>query len=118
MPVDFIFEDHLKRQFRKFSRAAHPDKNGGSNVVFQEIGKAVETLEDPKARLLYDTGFDLDSAETQADGYQAPESTKMKVEREYFPERFGFFAFQEPYRYKRHVTGTGGKRAHGNVHNE
>merc|ERR1719191_1041897 len=59
IPVDFVFEDHLKRQFRKFSRIAHPDKNGGSNNVFQEIGKAVETLEDWKARILYDTGFDL-----------------------------------------------------------
>merc|ERR1712151_1086187 len=85
MPVDFVFEDHLKRQFRKFSRAAHPDKNGGSNVVFQEIGKAVETLEDAKARILYDTGFDLDSAETQANGYQAPEPTKLTVEKRYFP---------------------------------
>jgi len=118
IPVDFVFEDHLKRQFRKFSRAAHPDKNGGSSEVFQEIGRAVESLEDARARIQYDAGFDLDSAETQAQGYQADEPLKMKVEREYFPERFGYFAFVDPYDYKKHLTGAGGNRRHGNVYNE
>merc|ERR1711879_473370 len=78
MPVDFVFEDHLKRQFRKFSRAAHPDKNKGSDAVFKELGKAVETLEDPKARILYDTGFDLDNAETQAVGTRLQNRSNLR----------------------------------------
>ena len=52
-------QEELKKQYRSKSRWAHPDKHGGSNLLFQEVAKAYETLQDPKKRRDYDEGFDL-----------------------------------------------------------
>jgi molecular chaperone DnaJ len=46
--------DEIKRAYRKQAMEHHPDKHGGDDVKFKELGEAYETLKDPQKRAGYD----------------------------------------------------------------
>jgi molecular chaperone DnaJ len=46
--------DEIKRAYRKLAMEHHPDKHGGDDAKFKEIGEAYETLKDDQKRAGYD----------------------------------------------------------------
>lgn len=46
--------DEIKRAYRKLAMEHHPDKHGGDDAKFKEIGEAYEVLKDEKKRAIYD----------------------------------------------------------------
>jgi molecular chaperone DnaJ len=46
--------DEIKRAYRKQAMEHHPDKHGGDDAKFKELGEAYETLKDPQKRAGYD----------------------------------------------------------------
>ncbi|HVE81149.1 MAG TPA: molecular chaperone DnaJ [Candidatus Dormibacteraeota bacterium] len=46
--------DEIKRAYRKLAMQHHPDKHGGDDSKFKEIGEAYEVLKDSKKRQAYD----------------------------------------------------------------
>jgi molecular chaperone DnaJ len=46
--------DEIKRAYRKLAMQHHPDKHGGDDAQFKEVGEAYETLKDPQKRAGYD----------------------------------------------------------------
>ncbi len=46
--------DEIKRAYRKLAMQHHPDKHGGDDAKFKELGEAYETLKDPGKRAAYD----------------------------------------------------------------
>uniref|UniRef100_A0A7S2RSL7 J domain-containing protein n=2 Tax=Rhizochromulina marina TaxID=1034831 RepID=A0A7S2RSL7_9STRA len=95
----------LKRAYRLQSLKYHPDRQGGSTTAFQLINTAYQTLSDPDKRQAYDHGVDV--KKKSGDGYDSDEddanqkSLREEVERKYFPERFKFWPFGDPFIEKR-----------------
>jgi DnaJ-class molecular chaperone len=46
--------DEIKRAYRKLAMEHHPDKHGGDDAKFKEIGEAYEVLKDQQKRAAYD----------------------------------------------------------------
>jgi molecular chaperone DnaJ len=46
--------EEIKRAYRKLAMEHHPDKHGGDDAKFKEIGEAYEVLKDPQKRAAYD----------------------------------------------------------------
>jgi molecular chaperone DnaJ len=46
--------DEIKRAYRKLAMEHHPDKHGGDDAKFKEIGEAYDTLKDAQKRAAYD----------------------------------------------------------------
>lgn len=46
--------DEIKRAYRKAAMEHHPDKHGGDDVKFKELGEAYEVLKDPQKKAGYD----------------------------------------------------------------
>jgi molecular chaperone DnaJ len=46
--------DEIKRAYRKQAMQHHPDKHGGDDSKFKELGEAYEVLKDPQKRSQYD----------------------------------------------------------------
>ena len=124
LPSDFTAEQ-LRRAYKAASLRAHPDR-GGSADAFAAVAAAHETLRDPTTRAAFDAGnavngehelvfpgnltsvllliviiwayFDTNLVIIDgAEGHSLEES----IEREYFPERFGFELFGDPLEKKR-----------------
>jgi molecular chaperone DnaJ len=47
-------QDEIKRAYRKQAIKVHPDKTGGDDTKFKELGNAYEALSDPQKRAAYD----------------------------------------------------------------
>lgn len=58
--------DEIKRAYRKAAVQHHPDKTGGDDAKFKELGEAYETLSDPEKRAGYDQ---FGQAGAQGGGY-------------------------------------------------
>lgn len=46
--------EEIKRAYRKLAHKYHPDKGGGDEAKFKEVGEAYEILKDPQKRSTYD----------------------------------------------------------------
>jgi molecular chaperone DnaJ len=46
--------DEIKRAYRKLAMQHHPDKHGGDDSKFKELGEAYEVLKDPQKKAAYD----------------------------------------------------------------
>lgn len=46
--------EEIKRAYRKLAMQHHPDKHGGDDSKFKELGEAYEVLKDPQKRAQYD----------------------------------------------------------------
>lgn len=46
--------DEIRKSYRKLAAKYHPDKEGGSQELFQELQAAYEILSDPEKRKIYD----------------------------------------------------------------
>ncbi len=46
--------EEIKRAYRKLAMEHHPDKHGGDDAKFKELGEAYDTLKDPQKRAGYD----------------------------------------------------------------
>ena len=46
--------EEIKRAYRKLAMQHHPDKHGGEDKQFKELGEAYEVLKDPQKRQQYD----------------------------------------------------------------
>eukprot|EP00927_Polykrikos_kofoidii_P048903 TRINITY_DN43072_c0_g1_i1.p1 TRINITY_DN43072_c0_g1~~TRINITY_DN43072_c0_g1_i1.p1 ORF type:complete len:1036 (-),score=219.78 TRINITY_DN43072_c0_g1_i1:105-3212(-) len=104
VPTDAT-EKQLKRAYRTMSLKFHPDKEGGSTRAFQRVASAYETLSDPEKRQLYDEGADLKDRgannDSDSDDEREHKSLRERIERKYFPERYKFWPFGDPFIQKR-----------------
>merc|ERR1711959_433098 len=105
VPTDAT-DKQLKRAYRVMSLKFHPDKEGGSTRAFQRIASAYETLSDPEKRQLYDEGADLkgrggNNSDSDSDDETEQRSLREEIERKYFPERYKFWPFGDPFVQKR-----------------
>src|SRR5262249_48807530 len=60
--------DEIKAAWRTMAKAVHPDHNQGDPTAtarFAEIGRAYETLKDPKKRNLFDTAMRVAEAQRE-----------------------------------------------------
>ena len=93
----------LKRAYRLMSLKFHPDRQGGSTLAFQRVSQAYETLSDDDKRRAYDEGADVkkggDDSDEEFEGEE--QSLFEEVERQYFPERYKFHPFGDPWIEKR-----------------
>lgn len=97
-------EKQLKRAYRLMSLKYHPDKQGGSTRDFQSVAEAYETLSDPERRRAYDDGADVKKAKDDSDSdssERVERSLREEVERKYYPERYKFWPFGDPFIEKR-----------------
>lgn len=101
-------DKQLKRAYRLMSLKYHPDKQGGSARAFQVINTAYETLSDSQKRREYDEGADVKKkrrAGSDNDSEEEDEERSLweEVERRYFPERYKFWPFGDPFIEKRKI---------------
>jgi len=107
-------EKQLKRAYRLMSLKYHPDKEGGSTRAFQLIATAYKTLSDVEKRALYDDGADVKkgrgASDSESESGKDERSLREEVERKYFPERYKFWPFGDPFIEKRKLIARRSRR--------
>ena len=84
-----------------------PDRKGGSTAAFQRIAAAFQTLSDPSKRDAYDQGVDIQSrrgggsSDSEEEDEERKQSLREEIERKYYPERYDFWPFGDPFIHKR-----------------
>ena len=85
-----------------------PNLSPGSTRAFQRISLAYQVLSDPDKRQDYDDGKDLqvkgdddDDDDNEAEEENKKQSLREEIERKYFPEKYKFFPFGDPFVEKR-----------------
>lgn len=100
-------DKQLQQAYRMRSLKFHPDRKGGSTRAFQRIAAAFQTLSDPIKRADYDRGGDVRTRSHCADGEDSEDEEEHKktlreeIERKYYPERYEFWPFGDPFIHKR-----------------
>jgi curved DNA-binding protein CbpA len=88
------------------------DRKGGSTRAFQRIAAAFQTLSDPIKRSDYDRGGDVrarkaaagnesDEEEEEEEEEEHRKTLREEIERKYYPERYEFLPFGDPFIHKR-----------------
>jgi len=105
-------EKQLKTAYRMRSLQFHPDRAGqGGTAAFQRIAEAFQVLSDPDKRRAFDEGSDIkvkrgkrdddDEDDDSEDEEEHKTTMKEEVERDFYPERYSFWPFGDPFIYKR-----------------
>ena len=102
-------EKQIQQAYRMRSLKYHPDRKGGSTAAFQRIAQAFQTLSDPVKRDAYDQGVDIQSrrggggsSDDDSDvDEEHKQSLREEIERKYYPERYDFWPFGDPFIHKR-----------------
>ena len=101
-------DKQIQQAYRMRSLKYHPDRKGGSTAAFQRIAQAFQTLSDPDKRNMYDQGVDIkskrgggDSDDSEDDEEENKQSLREEIERRYYPERYDFWPFGDPFINKR-----------------
>jgi DnaJ-class molecular chaperone len=108
----------LKRAYRLRSLKYHPDKKTGSTFAFQRVRTAYETLSDPEKRRAHDLGQDIEKPPKNDDSdseYSDDEKVSLReeIERKYWPERYEFLPFGDPFAAKRKLRAKRARNAGG-----
>lgn len=78
---------------------------GGSTLAFQRVAEAFNVLSDPEKRRAYNEGADVKkekASDSESDEEEEEEqSLREEIERKYFPERYKFHPFGDPFIEKR-----------------
>ena len=103
-------DKQIQQAYRMRSLKFHPDRKGGCTKAFQRIAQAFQTLSDADKRAAYDQGVDVKTrgrgggsgsdSDSEEDEEQK-QSLREEIERKYYPERYEFWPFGDPYIHKR-----------------
>jgi len=102
-------EKQIQQAYRMRSLKYHPDRKNGSTAAFQRIAQAFQTLSDEHKRAAYDQGVDIkssrgggsdDDSEEEEDE-ERKQSLREEIERKYYPERYDYWPFGDPFINKR-----------------
>ena len=104
-------EKQLKTAYRMRSLKFHPDRAGASSTAaFQRVAKAFDVLSDPDKRSAYDEGKDVkakrkhgDEDDSEEEAEEHKQSLREEIERKYYPERYEYLPFGDPFIHKRCV---------------
>ena len=97
----------IQQAYRMRSLKYHPDRKNGSTAAFQRIAQAFQTLSDADKRSMYDQGVDVKSRRgggesgSEDDEEEHRQSLREEIERKYFPERYEYWPFGDPFINKR-----------------
>jgi len=99
----------LQQAYRMRSLKYHPDRKGGSTAAFQRIASAFQTLSDPEKRAAYDQGTDVKASsrgggsgsDSEEEDEEHKKTLREEIERHYYPERYEFLPFGDPFIHKR-----------------
>ena len=103
-------EKQIQQAYRMRSLKYHPDRKGGSTQAFQRIAQAFQTLSDADKRSAYDQGVDIktkrggggsDDDSSEEEDEERRQSLREEIERKYYPERYDFWPFGDPFIHKR-----------------
>lgn len=76
--------EEIKRAYRKLAMQHHPDKHGGDDAPFKELGEAYETLKDPQKKAAYDQF-----------GHAAPQGNPYSGGQQQYSSGFDGFDFSD-----------------------
>ena len=103
-------EKQIQAAYRLRSLKFHPDRKNGSTAAFQRVNTAFQTLSDADKRAAYDQGVDVKSSrrgggsdddDSAAEDEEHQQSLREEIERKYYPERFDYWPFGDPFIQKR-----------------
>ena len=103
-------EKQIQQAYRMRSLKFHPDRKNGSTAAFQRIAQAFQTLSDPDKRANYDQGVDIKTrrgggggsdSDSEEEDEERKQSLREEIERKYYPERYEFWPFGDPFIHKR-----------------
>ena len=100
VPCDFE-APALKRTYRALSLRLHPDRAGGSTEHFARAAAAYDCLTDAACKGQFDEGAEIE-------GWRP--SLAEAVERHYYPQRFPYEPFGDPFERQRGATDADAQR--------
>ncbi|XP_062298812.1 dnaJ homolog subfamily C member 7-like [Scomber scombrus] len=94
-------EDDIKKAYRKRALMHHPDRHSAATPEvqkeeekkFKEVGEAFTVLSDPKKKIRYDNGHDLDEDGGGGGGYDGGDFDANNIFRAFFGGHGGGFSF-------------------------